>query len=218
MSTSIQGNDGFSQVRSSAAHKNRLTADNGFLNNLSVNALTITDTLINSRSGVRNTVVGYTPTNFSTLPATASMSFLIEKGRAQALDVNDVDLIRIPAGALIERLVVTTITGVVSSGATFTFGLSQVTNGVQSAVAGTALTHNTIPVASFATPGAGMIFGGVSNATSSAIGATATGTAAPTGGTSVLSAGGPNDNTLYVTTSAAVTAGALRAELTYINP
>lgn len=219
MSTSIQGNDGFSQVRSNSSHQSRITVDNASLNNLSVNALTITDTVINSHPGVRNVVVGYTPTNFSTLAANAAVSLLVEPGRAQALDVNDADLIHIPANAIVERVVVTAPTTVVG-GTTFNIGTSAVASGVQSSTVGkigssggssVALLVNTMLLA---TANAGGCVGGAKAVTELALN-----TAGQALSVSNLAGAvqGFTDNLVFLSPAAAVTAGALRVEITYVN-
>ena len=218
MSTSVQGNDGFSQVRSNSSHQGRITVDNASLNNLSVNALTITESVVNSRPGVRNVIVGYTPTNFSTLAASAAVSLLAQPGRAQALDVNDADLIHIPAKAVVERVVVSATTTVVG-GTSFNIGSSAVASGVQSSTLGLASAGGS-PIALLVnamlltTVNSGGCVGGRTAATE--LGLNTAGQALNISNIAGV-AQGYTDNLVFLSAAAAVTAGALRVEITYVN-
>jgi len=216
---SIQGNDGFSQVRSSAARVGRMTVDNVSLSNLSVSALTVSDTMVNTRSGVRNTVVGFTPLNFSTLDAGKAVSLLNLNGRSKALDVNDADLVHIPANAVVERVVVKALDEVVGA-TTLSVGTSPVSNGVQSYVLGKVGSSSGSPVAllvdamTAADANEGACVGG-----SKAVAEAALGSAGQPLATSNVEGApqGYSDNLLFVTVEAPVTSGSLRVEVTYVN-
>lgn len=112
------GNSGFTKIYNSNNQFSTLTAGD-------INASNVDATIINGEQWV--TVVGYTPTSFSTLAGAGTVALLTVPNGTDATVVTDARLLTLPVGAVLQRITVTN-NGTTVAGTTTKIGVGGFVN------------------------------------------------------------------------------------------
>ena len=163
----------------------------------------------------QNVAIGYTASNFGTAAIASINNLMNEPGKTAATDVNDPNLLHLPANCVINRVVVKSSVAVASAGApTFTVGTksSVLANALTNAAT---ITPIAATVAATFAAAAGCSVGGSTAVTEVAVGAASQ---VYTTGVRAGQLQGNFDNLVAITvTVAAVTAGSFVVEIYYNN-
>jgi hypothetical protein len=205
----IAGNQNFTKVSSAPEPVAKLSA--GDVKAGSV----LAGSVVKSDPGQSNVVVGFAPSSFATGDAASAHNLLVSAGGAPATDADAASLLRLPADALVTRVVVSNNGTAVVGGTSFTVG-------TKDATIANALTNDTTTnmVASMllatvnAANGGGAV-GGTTGTTELALGTA--GQAVTTSSLVAQAQGAFESLVAVVVNGTANTAGDLRVEIHYQN-
>ena len=215
MTNPISGNQFFTRVENIAGQLTNLNASVASVGSLTVGGAMSAGSAVLTGTNQSSTVVGYAPASFATGAISSIHNLMTAPGLGAATVVTDPNLLHLPAGAVVDRVVVTNNGTTVVGGTSFTVG-------TKSSVLAGALTNTTTTNAVVA-----MLLATVNAATGGAVGGNtdgsselALGTAGQvtTLGTLAGQAQGAFDNLVAVVVNTQPnTAGDLCVEITYHN-
>ena len=191
------------KIENMAGPLTELSVSDGNIANLTVQALQASDIALDNKGYTEKVVVGFAPTGFGTTAAAGIVNLKNAPGQAAATVNTDAQLLNLPAGAVVTRVLVDSNLSTITSGGAPTFDVGHGTFG--------AATSDWIAAAALATVNA---TGGAYRSFIAGSTGVATGHAPVTDfATTVVNAG---DGFVFVqVNTAALTAGDMRAVIHY---
>ena len=212
MTNSVSGNQFFTRVENIAGQLTNLNASVASVGSLTVGGAMSAGSAVLTGTNQSSTVVGYAPTSFATGAISSIHNLMTAPGLGAATVVTDPNLLHLPAGAVVDRVVVTNNGTTVVGGTSFTVGTKDAT--LATALADATTTDAVVAMLLVTVNGGGTV-GGTTATTELALG-----TAGQLSTVSTLAgqAQGAFDNLVAVTINGAPnTAGDLCVEITYHN-